>query len=298
MTTWDGRGLPPAAAARMARYEQSQVRTSLLSVPAVAALADVGFSPVGEVMGSIVQHIGWAGWGGCGVYGYGTQYLTPGTVTSGAGAGFGGYRPYVDALYRGYDTAQRRMLEEARAMRADGVVGTRVTVADMGEGNREFVMLGTAVQAASRARPNDPFTTDLAGEEVAKLLRAGWVPVRFSVGISVGIRHDDYVTQRQTSAWNQANTEIAGYTELVTYVRADARHRFFDKVRVAGADGAVVSGMTLSMWEIEPSEGHRDHVAESTVTGTSIARFHLAGPAATSSLAVLPLRTSLTEPAP
>ena len=60
--------------------------------------------------------------------------------------------------------------------------------------------------------------------------------------------------------------------------------------RRAGADGAIVSSIGLHVWEREPGEGHRDHVAESTVSGTTIARFHRGHTAPTRALTVLPLR--------
>ena len=43
MTQWDGSGLPPAAAARMARFSAGGVRTSLLDVPGMASVRGVGF---------------------------------------------------------------------------------------------------------------------------------------------------------------------------------------------------------------------------------------------------------------
>ena len=57
----------------------------------------------------------------------------------------------------------------------------------------------------------------------------------------------------------------------------------------SSAPGAIVSSMDLHIWEREPSEGHRDHIAESTVFGTTLARF-ARGPAPTRALTVLPLR--------
>jgi uncharacterized protein YbjQ (UPF0145 family) len=288
MTEWDGRGLPPAAAARMQRFQAGGVRTSLLDVPGVTSVTGVGLPPVGEVMGCMVQHIGWQGFGGCGYYGPSAGWAL-GTVTSGSGARYAGYRPYVDALYRGYDTAIARMLTEAQAMGADGVVGVRLSVEHLGQDNREFVALGTAVRGPGTVHPARPFVTDLPGADVAKLLHAGWVPVSIAIGISVAVRHDDYATQRQASAWGQ-NTEVSGYTELVQHVRADARHTFERHAGGAGADGAVVSYMGLRIWEYDPSEGHRDHVAEATVFGTTIARFHRGREAPTRALTVLPLR--------
>jgi uncharacterized protein YbjQ (UPF0145 family) len=82
---------------------------------------------------------------------------------------------------------------------------------------------------------------------------------------------------------------VSGYTDLVQHVRADARSRFEEHAGRTGADGAVVSSIDLHIWEQEPGEGHRDHVAESTVFGTTLARFSQR-PAPTRALTVLPLR--------
>jgi uncharacterized protein YbjQ (UPF0145 family) len=280
----------------MQRFQADGVRTSLLDVPGATSVTGVGLPPVGEVMGCMVQHIGWQGFGGCGYYGPSAGWGL-GTVTSGAGARYSGYRPYVDALYRGYDTAIARMLMEAQAMGADGVVGVRLTVEHLGQGNREFVALGTAVRGQGAVHAPRPFVTDLPGADVAKLLHAGWVPASIAIGIAVAVRHDDYATQRQAGAWG-GNTEVSGYTELVQHVRADARQTFGRHASRAGADGAVVSHMGLHVWEYEPSEGHRDHVAEATVFGTAIARFHRGRTAPTRALTVLPLRQGLTPRSP
>lgn len=289
---WNGRGLPSVAAERMARFTRGAARTSLLPVPGAAGVQAAGFDPVGEVMGCIVEHIGFAGWGGCGYWGgagpMGFGGMFGGTVTSSRG-GLVGYAPYVDALYRGYHTALARMVLEAEAMGADGVVGVRMPVTTLGSSNREFLALGTAVRGRARTRPARVFTTELPGQDFAKLLHGGWVPVHIAIGISVAVRHDDWLTQRQAS-WGSGNTEVLGYTELVTHVRHDARQRFDEAIRAVGADGGIVSEMDLRIWEIEPGEGHRDHVAESTVLGTAVARYHAGSAAPSRSLTILPLR--------
>jgi uncharacterized protein YbjQ (UPF0145 family) len=300
MADWDGRGLPPAAAERMRRFARTGLRTSLLTVPGAVGVQTVGFDPVGEVMGCIVEHIGWSGFGGCGYFGgiggfgigglgIGGLGIGGGTVTSSGRAGFVGFGPYVDALYRGYGTALERMAQEAAAMDADGVVGVRLSVSDLGAENREFLALGTAVRARSQHRPGRVFTTDLAGQDVAKLLQGGWVPSALVYGISVAVRHDDWRTQRQAS-WGAGNTEVFGYTELVSHVRADARNCFDRQARSSGAEGAIVSSMGLQIREIEPSENHRDHIAESSVFGTALVSFHRGPTAPTRSLTILPLR--------
>ncbi len=293
MADWDGRGLPPAAAERMQRFREGGVRTSLLGVAGMVSVTNAGLPPVGEVMGCMVEHIGWQGWGGCGyggaTPGWSTGWSPTRTVTSGQGSAWAGYKPYVDALYRGYRSALHRMVSEAGAMGADGVVGVRLSAKHLGEGNREFVALGTAVRSAGPGHPPNPFVTDLAGTDVGKLLQAGWVPVSIAIGISVAVRHDDWATRSQARSWN-ANAEVTGYTDLVQHVRADARTRFGEHVARAGADGAIVSRMGLHVWEIEPSERHRDHVAEASVFGTTIAKFHRGPTAPTDALTILPLR--------
>lgn len=48
--------------------------------------------------------------------------------------------------------------------------------------------------------------------------------------------------------------------------------------------------MGLHISEIEPSEGHRDHVAEASVFGTALVSFHQGSTTPTRSLTILPLR--------
>ena len=115
------------------------------------------------------------------------------------------------------------------------------------------------------------------------------MPASIAIGISLAIRHDDYQTLNQAGRW-AGNTEVTGYTELVTHVRADARARFADHAARAGADGAVVSHLGLQVWEREPAENHRDHVAEATVFGSTLARFSPGRTNPPRALTILPLR--------
>ncbi len=99
------------------------------------------------------------------------------------------------------------------------------------------------------------------------------MPASIAFGIAVGDPPRRLAHPAAGDAWG-GNIEVAGYTELVQHVRADAGTLFAGHVRPAGAEGAIVSQMDLHVWENEPAEGHRDHVAEATVFGTSLARFH------------------------
>ena len=291
---WDGRGLPPVARKRIARAATDGVRTSLLPANGAAGLRASGFDVVGEVLGTIVMQISWTGFGGCGytpMAGFGGFGFGPGTVTSGSRSRWAGYAPYVEALQHGRNTALERMIMEASALGADGVVGVRLTDERMDATKREFMALGTAVRSRGAQRPARPFTTDLGGQDVAKLLTAGWVPAGIAYGISVAIRHDDWRTQAQSGAF-AGNVEVSGYTELMTHVRADARREFSRLAARLGGDSALLSSMSQHVWDYEVSEGHRDHIAECVITGNAVARFHESAFRPTSTLTYLPLRSS------
>jgi uncharacterized protein YbjQ (UPF0145 family) len=273
----------------MERYRADGVRTSLLSVAGTVAIGSVGLTAVGEVMGTIVQQTGWSGYGGCGYYGGGFGRLT--TVSSGSARPNAGYRPYVDALNRGYRTALDRLAQEAVAMQAHGVVDIRLRTVHVGQQMREVVAMGTAVHAPGVPVGRKLFRTDLSGPDVAKAVHAGWMPVDLAIGISVAIRHDDYGTRRQASSWSSGNTEVEGYTELVEHVRSEARQRFTVAARDTGGEAAIVRAMDLQVYERECGvQETTDHVAESHVFGSTLVQFHPGRVAPTSALSILPLR--------
>jgi uncharacterized protein YbjQ (UPF0145 family) len=269
----DGDWLPDAARARMARYDEIGLKTSLLSVAGTVGVESVGLKPVGEVMGCIVQNIGWTGGLNYGMGGY------VGSVS---------FQPYVQALYHGFDTALARMTTEAKSMNADGIVGIRLTRSRLGESSQEFVALGTAVRAESTRRPRRPFTTDLAGQDVAKLMQAGWVPTRIAIGIAVESQFLDWASRSQMSVM-AGNTEVTAYTQLINRVRAKSRQSFASHARGTRADGAIVASMGLRSWHQEAGNAPL-LCAEASIFGTTIARFHTGQRAPTKALTIMPLR--------
>ena len=120
-----------------------------------------------------------------------------------------------------------------------------------------------------------PFTSDLSGQDFAKLIADGAVPVSLVLGISVGARHDDWLTRNQASRWVSCNTGVTGYTDLVNHTRHDARDQLARDVRNHGAEGVVIQSMDLRIGEHEcpAPEGARDHLAEVTIIGTAITHF-------------------------
>jgi uncharacterized protein YbjQ (UPF0145 family) len=258
----------------LARFDATGLKTSLLSVAGAVGVESVGLSPIGEVMGCIVQNIGWTGG-----FSYGNMGGFVGSVS---------FQPYVSALYHGYDTALARMTTEAKAMGADGIVGIRLTRSALAESGQEFMALGTAVRANSTRRPRQLFTTELPGQDVAKLMYAGWVPARIAIGIAVESQFLDWASRSQMSVM-AGNSEVNAYTQLINRVRAKSRQAFASHARGARADGAIVASMSLRSWHQEA--GNTPLLcAEASVFGTTIARFHTGRRAPTNALKIMPLR--------
>ncbi|HTI24213.1 MAG TPA: heavy metal-binding domain-containing protein [Kutzneria sp.] len=261
-------GLPPAAVERLTRAKRSGVFTSLLSAPSAAGIKAVGLEPVGEVMGCVVLSV-------ASRYQLTTNYgYNPGTFAT----------PYLQALNTGYNTALERLRAEAGALGADGVVDIRLSLRSLGQAE-EFLAMGTAVRARSTTRPKSLFTTDLSGSDVAKLMLAGWVPLQVEWAGAANAIYTGIATQSQTSFY-AGNIEVDSYTRLVNRVRAEARTRFHEMVRKAGAEGGIVSQLALSTWE----PGEQVVAALAYVYGTAIAKFHRGTATPASTLTIMPLR--------
>jgi uncharacterized protein YbjQ (UPF0145 family) len=280
-----GEELPAAAQARMAQIRSSGTWGSALSADEFAAIRSAGFEPVGQVFGAAVYSVGHTGYSCPGIQ------AAQGVQVSGQGRP-GSFGPLVHAMSQARHQAIDRMTAECGALGGHGVVGVRLSMGSFPLGGTEFRAIGTAVRAPGPAPgPRSPFTSDLSGQDFAKLIMTGWVPAGLVLGISIGSRHDDGQTSRQTR-WTSGNVEVAGWTELVNESRHDARRQLEGDVERLGAEGVVIATMELRVRERDCPEqvGRRDHIVEATLIGTAIARFsevehHHAGP----SLAVMSL---------
>jgi uncharacterized protein YbjQ (UPF0145 family) len=288
----DGR-LPSAARDRMAEIRRSGTWGSSLSTDEFAAIRSTGFEPVGQVLGAAVYNIGYTGgfacpgaWTGFGRYGVPAVGVT---TVSGDG-NFASFGPMVATLYEARRAAIARMTAECAELGGHGVVGVTLSIGAFPAGGLEFKAIGTAVRGPGPPLAR-PFTSDLSGQDFAKLFLDGWMPAGLVLGISVGARHDDWLTVTQTR-WGAGNTEVHGYTDVVTQTRHDAREQLERDVAQLGADGVVVTTVTTRVREREcpATESRRDHIVEATLIGTAIARFHASSRAAEKpSLAILSL---------
>jgi uncharacterized protein YbjQ (UPF0145 family) len=269
--------LPAVAEARMAALRSSGTWGSALTADEFAAIRSVGFEPVGQVFGAAVYDagsaVGYSCPGAPGSSGGGSPTLA--TQVSGRG-GAGSFGPLVQAMDQARHTAVDRMITECAQLGGHGVVGVHVTSGAF-LGGTQFTVIGTAVRAPGAVRGESPFTSDVSGQDFAKLIRAGWVPVGLALGISIGSRHDDRATTRQ-ARWVAGNAEVAGWTDLVSQARHDARRQLERDVSRLGADGVVIAAMPMRVRQRDcPAViGRRDHIVETSLIGTAVACFSAA----------------------
>ena len=276
---WSGEGLPAAARARLDGIKASGTWGSALTSDEFAAIKSAGFDPVGQVLGAAVYNMGYTGGYGCpsGYFGSYSRFggsWRAGYTSLSSTSGGAGYAPLVQTMYNARRKAIARMVAECAQLGGHGIVGVRLTIGRFPAGGLEFHAIGTAIRAPGPVTVRQPFTSDLSGQDFAKLIADGVVPVGLALGISIGSRHDDWLTRSQTR-WGAGNVEVGGYTELVSMTRHDARNELQRDVARMGAEGVVVERMELAVHEHEcvAQEGARDHVAEATIIGTAIAHF-------------------------
>lgn len=254
--------LPIRAQQRLATINADHAFTSNLAVAEHHAIRSAGFRPVGQVLGSCVYHIGYRGMWNCGASFFGTNSVPVPAA--------GLEHSLLDARRR----AIHRMVQEAAGLGGDGVVAVRLAIRPFPSGDLEFQAIGTAVRAEGSVRPPQPFTSHLSGQEFAKLIAAGWVPVALALAVAVLVRHDDLGTRWQASSWS--NQEMTNPTALVHAVRDTARQRLAADVAAHGGTGTVVSRLDLDVRRRDCSRGgenNHDHVAESIAIGTAIVPF-------------------------
>ena len=131
---------------------------------------DAGYAPVQHVFGNIAYSMGVGG----GFLG-GLKTLARGEI-----------REYSDVFNQTRHAALGRVVDAARADKANAVVGIRTTICHWA-GTHEMMMSGTA--AVNPALPSstfaNPVTSDLTGEELWALSSMGYAPVKLLMSTSI-----------------------------------------------------------------------------------------------------------------
>jgi uncharacterized protein YbjQ (UPF0145 family) len=244
-------GVPLDAVSRLRRMRGeggTPLFTSDLSVSEFVLLEQMGWRPLGLVLGSSIYHVGIQ---------YGNfyqnqelQYLTA-------------------AMYEARDLAMSRMEEEADVLGADGIVGVKLEVGGYAwaENALEFTAIGTAVKAPGeeswRTRDNKPFTSDFSVQDFYKLVTStGYVPRELVLGNCVyHIAHQGFAQTMRTLG---TNIELPNYTEAIYDARELAMARMQAEAETHGSDGII--GMQI----VEKTHIWNPHVIEFMAIGTSV----------------------------
>jgi uncharacterized protein YbjQ (UPF0145 family) len=231
------------------RGERHQGRrfSSDLSVDEAVLLKEVGYEPRGLVVG-------------CGVYHIGVQYQNWANNEEMTGL--------TQVMYAARTDAIRRMQRHAQSVGGHGVIGLKLEVRiDRGrEHLAEFVALGTAVASTSQPSPH-LWLSDLSGQDLYLLIRAGYTPVGLAYGACVY-----HIAHQGLSTWvGQAtqNVELSNYTAALYEARELAMTRMQDEARGTGAQGIVAMRIE------QQSHLWGTHVIEFLAIGTTV---RLVGP--------------------
>jgi uncharacterized protein YbjQ (UPF0145 family) len=243
-----GEDLPEEAGHRLEELEHG-LFTSDLSVNEFLLIKEVGFHPLGFVMGSSIYHTGiqTRRWGQ-------SQELTK----------------LTEAMYNARELAMTRMEEEATELGADGVVGVRLDVNyyEWGKDAAEFIAVGTAVKAESgesyRNKLGKPFTSDLSGQDFWTLMQTGFVPLGLVMGTCV--YHIAHRGLGQTLGSAGQNVELPNFTQALYEARELAMTRMQDEANQLDATGIV--GVRLE----EKSHQWGSHTIEFLSLGTAVVK--------------------------
>ncbi len=228
--------IPLAASERLAQFTQTGAGptafSSDLSVSEWSALARLGITPITQVMGSSIYHVGWQP-----VY-----YNVPTEV-----------QVLSDAYNECRRHALNRLLEEAQHCGADAVVGVRIDQGahDWAPGALEFIAVGTAVRLAQAMR--DPSATavlsDLSGQEFVQLCQAGVRPVGIAAHTSVHYVPASGQTQMAQGSFGGSwgggpggswtNQELVDFSQGVYEAREKAMGFVAAQVQQLGGDGVI-----------------------------------------------------------
>jgi uncharacterized protein YbjQ (UPF0145 family) len=246
--------LPSGAAERLRAMRGTADRpaffTSDLSIDEFLLVEQAGFDALGLVLGSSIYHVGfqWQKWSV-------SQELPV----------------LTRAMYEARELAMTRMEEEADLLGADGVVGVRLVFKQyaMDEGVLEFQAIGTAIRhrertGSYRTKDNRPFTSDLSGQDLWKLVRAGYRPVSLAMGACVyHIAHLSFLQALKQAGRNQ---EMKIYTEATYAARELALERMQAEAVERGGIGVVGARVEESNW------GWGANAIEFFAVGTAVAR--------------------------
>jgi len=229
-------GIPLRAEERLAEEAgpNRKLFTSDLSVNEFVLARDAGCTPIAQLMGSSIYHIGQI-------------------------PDYKGKTAELTVISDGHRTSRRRALSrlytEAQLVGADAVIGVQlrdrmITMGARGKGGddggevTEFTVVGTAIRAPFLThRPGEPIVTDLSGQDLWALIQDGWEPCGFFFDFCK--YHGWHVTSGPSGGG-----EVTTANHVVETARDLVIGRVTAQAQQAAAEFVVGSGLTIDVREV------------------------------------------------
>lgn len=201
--------------------------TSDLSVNELLLTREQGYSPLSQVMGSSIYHVGWQ---------YARRYS------------WDTYEQELTTVSQAHQHAAQlalgRLEQEAALLKAHGVIGVRFTQRNYEWGNDliEYSAIGTAIKLPNTPLGARPFLSDLSGQEFWTLLQAGYYPTGVVSGycsyyVALGSRMTQYM--RNWWGGGATNQEIGPFAQATYTARHLAMNRASKMAQNLNALGIV-----------------------------------------------------------
>jgi len=247
-------GLPARAQRRIWEHNQAAqpIFTSTFSPAEGVVAAATGITPVSQVMGSSVYHLGFAAFS---------------SYTSGE------LGPFTLAYEQARSLALGRLQQEATLLRAHAVVDVRFERREFewGAGLLEFQAIGTAVRLANAPVPERAALTLLSVDDLYKLHLAGYAPVAIAMGNCFWYEH--HADCASEGSW--FSQELTSHTRAARQARLLAVERFRHAARHFSAHGVVGTRVDRygydREYEVNDSK-HTSFVLDLVVMGTAVVR--------------------------
>jgi uncharacterized protein YbjQ (UPF0145 family) len=258
-------GLPTRATQRLTEELNAghPLFTSDLSAKEHLLTREQGYQPLSQVMGSSIYQVGWQY---TRQYSWGTSIQEMVTVS--------------EAHQHAAQLALGRLEQEAKLLRAHGVIGVRFTQRDYEWGSNliEYTAIGTAIKLPNTPLGAHPFLSDLSGQEFWTLLQAGYYPAGVVTGYSsFWVALGSQMTQQLRGWWGGGsyNQEVVPFTQGVYTARHQAMKRADSMAKSMGAIGVVGmhvdNNRNIAEYETDnPQRHYLDLFVHFAVVGTAI----------------------------
>jgi uncharacterized protein YbjQ (UPF0145 family) len=174
---------------------------------------------------------------------------------------------WTEGHAEGWNTALRRLREEARAAGANAVLDVKMRTIPLDvDDSMDFTLVGTAVYVEGLPPSDDPIVATVPALEFVKLLQADVVPTGIAIGAHYEWMND---WRRSTNLTWMGNIESQSLSELWESVRQRAHQDLRVNARTQG--NGVLAHLNFSqMFEREGQGNTKQYLARHIVVATTV----------------------------